>query len=241
VHDGSVPRPVGRVKGAWYPEPVVDHPFQLPLFVDLGAVVLLSATGAIEGMRKRYDMVGVAVLALVTGLGGALLRDGVFLQSGPPAALRDARYLAAVLGGATLGVLFARGFHRLKLVVAIVDALGLGLYAVYGAQKAMLAGLPLLAATLVGTVNAVGGGLMRDVLVREEPFLFKPGGFYALAAVAGATTFVLLDGLAGPVTNLAAAAGVAVTLGLRFGSIRLGWKTGALSDEPGSQGPPPQR
>jgi len=220
------------VKGAWYPEPVVDHPFQLPLIVDLGAVVLLSATGAIEGMRKRYDLVGVAVLALVTGLGGGLLRDGIFLQSGPPAALQDARYLAAVLVGATVGVLFARGFHRLKLVVAIVDALGLGLYAVYGAQKAMLAGLPLLAATLVGTVNAVGGGLMRDVLVREEPFLFRPGGFYALAAVAGATTFVLLDGLAGRVTNLAAAAGVAVTLGLRFGSIRLGWKTGALSDEP---------
>ena len=96
-----------------------------------------------------------------------------------------------MLGGATLGVLFARGFHRLRLVVAIVDALGLGLYAVYGAQKAMLAGLPLLAAMLVGTVNAVGGGLMRDVLVREEPFLFRPGGFYALAAVAGATTFVL--------------------------------------------------
>ena len=229
------------MKGAWYPEPVVDHPFQLPLIVDLGAVVLLSATGAIEGMRKRYDLVGVAVLALVTGLGGGLLRDGIFLQSGPPAALQDARYLAAVLVGATVGVLFARGFHRLKLVVAIVDALGLGLYAVYGAQKAMLAGLPLLAATLVGTVNAVGGGLMRDVLVREEPFLFKPGGFYALAAVAGATTFVLLDGLAGRVTNLAAAAGVAVTLGLRFGSIRLGWKTGALSDEAGSQGPPPRR
>lgn len=229
------------MKRAWYPGPVVDQPFQLPLLVDLGAVVLLSATGAIEGMRKRYDLVGVAVLALVTGLGGGLLRDGIFLQSGPPAALRDARYLAAVLVGATLGVLFARVFHRLKLVVAIADAVGLGLYAVYGAQRAMLAGLPLLAATLVGTVNAVGGGLMRDVLVREEPFLFRPGTFYALAAVAGASTFVVLDGLAGRVTHLAAAAGVLVTLVLRFGSIRLGWKTGALSDEPDPPSPPAPR
>ena len=210
----------------------MDRPFQLPLFVDLGAVVLLAATGAIEGMRKRYDLVGVAVLALVTGLGGGLLRDGIFLQSGPPAALQDGRYLAAVLLGATLGVVFARGFHRLRLVVAVIDALGLGLYAVYGAQKAMLAGLPLLAATLVGTVNAVGGGLMRDVLVREEPFLFKPGGFYAVAAVAGATAFVVVDGLAGRTAHLATAVGVAVTLLLRFGSIRLGWKTGALSDQP---------
>jgi uncharacterized membrane protein YeiH len=212
---------------------VVDPPFQLPLLVDLGAVVLFSATGAIEGMRKRYDLIGVAVLALVTGLGGSLLRDGIFLQSGPPASLQDGRFLAAVLGGTALGVVFAKGFHRLRLVVAVVDALGLGLYAVYGAQKAMLAGLPLLAATLVGTVNAVGGGLLRDVLAREEPMLFRPGGFYALAAVAGAAAFVLLDGLAGQSTRLAAAAGVGVTLLLRFGSIRLGWKTGALSDGPG--------
>lgn len=215
----------------------MDRPFQLPLLVDLGAVVLLAATGAIEGMRKRYDLVGVAVLALVTGLGGGLLRDGIFLQGGPPAALQDGRYLAAVLLGATLGVVFARGFHRLRLVVAVVDALGLGLYAVYGAQRAVLAGLPLLAATLVGTVNAVGGGLMRDVLVREEPFLFRPGGFYALAAVGGATAFVVVDGLAGRPARLAAAVGVAVTLLLRFGSIRLGWKTGALSDEPPAAGP----
>jgi uncharacterized membrane protein YeiH len=209
------------------------HPFQLPLLVDLGAVVLLSATGAIEGMRKRYDLVGVLVLALVAGLGGGLLRDGIFLQDGPPAALKDGRYLAAVLAGATVGVLFASTFHRLKLVVAIADAIGLGLYAVYGAQRGMLAGLPLLAATLVGTVNAVGGGLIRDVLVREEPFLFRPGEFYALAAVGGAATFVVLEGLAGRSSHVAAMLGVAVTLLLRFGSIRLGWKTGALTDKPG--------
>jgi uncharacterized membrane protein YeiH len=219
------------VAGACYRERVANPPFQLPLLVDLGAVVLFSATGAIEGMRKRYDLFGVAVMALVTGLGGALLRDGIFLQSGPPAALRDGRYLAAVLAGAALGMVFARGFHRLKLVVAVVDALGLGLYAVYGAQQAMLAGLPILSSILVGTVNAVGGGLMRDVLVREEPLLFRPGGFYALASMAGATTFVLLDGPVGRSTGEAALAGVVVTLVLRFGSIGLGWKTGALSDE----------
>jgi uncharacterized membrane protein YeiH len=95
----------------------------------------------------------------------------------------------------------------------------------------MLAGLPLLSAILVGTVNAVGGGLMRDVLVREEPLLFRPGGFYALASMAGAATFVTIDDLAGRTSTVAAVAGVAVTLVLRFGSIRLGWKTGALSDE----------
>jgi uncharacterized membrane protein YeiH len=211
---------------------VHDVPFQLPLAVDLGAVVLFAATGAMAARQKRYDLVGAAVLALVTGLGGALLRDGIFLQVGPPAALRDWRYLAAVLAGAAAGVLFAGILHRLRLVILLADAVGLGLYGVYGAQQAIQADLPLLSAVLVGTVNAVGGGLLRDVLVREEPLLFKPGQFYALAAVAGCAAFVLLDVAAGQPTPLSAAAGVAVTLLLRFGSIRLGWRTGALSEEP---------
>jgi uncharacterized membrane protein YeiH len=211
---------------------VRNVPFQLPLAVDLGAVALFAATGAIVARQKRYDLVGATVLALVTGLGGALLRDGIFLQAGPPAALRDGRYLAAVLAGAAVGVLFAGLLHRLRLVILLADAVGLGLYGVYGAQKALLADLPVLSAVLVGTVNAVGGGLLRDVLVREEPLVFKSGQFYALAAMAGCAVFALLDATFSQTTALAASAGVAATLALRLGSIRLGWRTGALSEEP---------
>ena len=209
-----------------------DLPFQLPLAVDLVAVGLFAATGAMAARQKRYDLIGALVLALVTGLGGAFLRDGLFLQAGPPAALRDGRYLAVVLVGAGVGVYFASHLQRLRLVILLADALGLGLYAVYGAQKALLLELPALSAVLVGTVNAVGGGLLRDVLVREEPLVFKPGQFYAVAAVAGCSVFVLLDGLAGQTTHLAATAGVLTALGLRVGAIRLGWRTGALSEEP---------
>lgn len=211
---------------------MLDVPFQLPLALDLGAVALFAATGAMAARQKRYDLIGAATLALVTGLGGALLRDGIFLQAGPPAALRDGRYLAAVLAGTAAGVYFASHLQRLRLVILLADAVGLGLYAVYGAQKAILADLPLLSAVLVGTVNAVGGSLLRDVLVREEPLLFKPGQFYALAAMAGALAFEVLDVPLAVPTPVAAGVGVAVTLALRLGSIRLGWRTGALSDEP---------
>lgn len=209
-----------------------DLPFQLPLAVDLGAVAIFAATGAMVARQKRYDLVGAVVLALATGLGGALLRDGIFLQAGPPAALRDGRYLAAVVAGAAVGVFFAGVLHRLRLVILVADAVGLGLYGVYGAQKALLADLPILSAVLVGTVNAVGGGILRDVLVREEPLIFKSGQFYALAAMAGCAVFALLDLTPGLTTPLAAGAGVAATLALRLGSIRLGWRTGALSEEP---------
>jgi uncharacterized membrane protein YeiH len=214
---------------------VIDVPFKLPLAVDLGAVGLFSVTGALAARQKRYDLIGVLTLALTVGLGGAFLRDGLFIQDGPPAALHDGRYLLAVLAGAAVGVFFARWLHHLQLVILLADALGVGLYAVYGAQKAILAGLPILSAILVGTVNAVGGSVLRDVLVRDEPILFKPGQFYALAALLGCATFVVLDVAAGQPTPVAAGAGVAVTLVLRIGSIWLGWRTGALDDA--AQGP----
>jgi uncharacterized membrane protein YeiH len=99
---------------------------------------------------------------------------------------------------------------------------------VYGAERALLVGLPVLSAVLVGAVNAVGGGLLRDVLTREEPLLFKPGQFYALAALGGGAAFAVLWGPARQPTALAAGVGIAVAVGLRLGSIGLGWRTGAL-------------
>ena len=222
----------GPARGGVVSERVTDAPFQLPLAVDLVAVWLLAATGALEARRKRYDVIGAGVLALVTGLGGAFLRDGLLLQGGPVAALRDGRYLGAVLVGTATGIWFAGHLLRLRLALLLADAVGLALYGIYGSQKALLAGLPFFSATLVGTVNAVGGGLLRDVLTREVPLVFKPGQLYALAAMAGCAAFLLLDTVLGVVTPVAAAAGVAVTLALRLGSIRLGWRTGAIADEP---------
>jgi len=214
-------------------------PFQLPLWMDLFAVALFSVTGAMAAREKRYDLVGALTLALAAGLGGALLRDGLFLQAGPPAALRDGRYLLAVLAGAAVGIYFASHVNRLRLVIELADAAGLGIYAVYGAERALVAGLPVVSAVLVGAVNAVGGGLLRDVLTREEPLLFKPGQFYALAALGGAASFAALWAWApmGAPSTIAAAVGIAVAFGLRVGSIRLGWRTGALS--PDRPEPPP--
>jgi len=196
---------------------------------DLSATFFLAVTGALAALRKGYDLVGVAVLALVVGVGGALLRDGIFLQQ-VPAVVTDRRYLLVVLAGAGAAVLFGRHFSRVWLVISVVDALGLGVYAVVGAQKALLFGLPGVAAVLIGTVNAVGGGLLRDVLVREEPFVFKPGEFYALAALAGAVCFVLLAAWLQVPAGTAAFLSIGVAVGARLASIRLGWRTGAFSE-----------
>ncbi len=206
-------------------------PFHLPLAFDVAAAFLFAVTGAMAGVRKRYDLVGVIVLGFATGLGGALLRDGVFLQGGPVAVLTDGRYLVGVLAGGLVGAFFARHLHRLRLVIVVVDALALGVYGVVGSQKSIAAGLPLISASLVGTVNAVGGGVLRDVLVREEPLIFKPGEFYALAALAGCVLFMGLAAGAGVSEELAALAGIGAAFTVRLLSIRLGWRTGAFAPE----------
>jgi uncharacterized membrane protein YeiH len=210
---------------------VLDGPFHLPIAFDVAAAFLFAVTGAMAGVRKRYDLVGILVLSLATGLGGAFLRDALLLQQGPAAVLTDGRYLLGVLGGGLTGAFFGRHLHRVRLVIELVDALGLGVYGMVGAQKSLAAGLPLVSVALVGCVNAVGGGVLRDVLVREEPLIFKPGEFYALAALAGVLLFTgLAAGLHLP-QELSALAGICLAFMVRILSIRLGWRTGAFEPE----------
>ncbi|HZZ85034.1 MAG TPA: TRIC cation channel family protein [Anaeromyxobacteraceae bacterium] len=204
--------------------------FQLPIHYDLAAVVLMAATGALAGLRKRYDFVGILSLALVSGLGGGLLRDGLFLQGGPPAVLGDGRYLAAVLVGGAAAAWFGRHLHRLRMPIVVLDALALGIYGVVGAQKALDVGLPAVSAAFVGVVNAVGGGLLRDLLTREDPLMFQPGTFYALAAVVGQLVFLPLVVSLRLEPVQAALWSIAATFATRLLSIRLGWRTLALPD-----------
>lgn len=169
--------------------PVPDQ-LTYPIAIDLVATFLFAWSGALLASRRGYDPIGVFIIALVSGVGGGLIRDGVFLQQGPPAALRDSRFLTAVLLGCVGGVVRPRSFRGASLLFETVDAVGLGLYAIVGASAAVSIGLEALPAVVVGVSNAVGGGILRDVLTREEPLLLKPGQFYAAAALAGCATYV---------------------------------------------------
>jgi len=166
--------------------------FQLPIWFDLGAVFLLALTGVWAAARRGYDVVGAFIMAFVTGVGGGLLRDAVFLQE-IPLVMRDVRYLWAVIAAVLVGSITYRLADRFVEGIGYVDAAATGAYGVYGANKALLAGLPPEAALLVGVCNAVGGGLIRDVIVREEPVLLKPGTLFAIAALAGCFCFVALS------------------------------------------------
>jgi uncharacterized membrane protein YeiH len=199
--------------------------FHLPIWFDLGATFLFAITGAWIAIRKGYDFVGVFMLALLTGVGGGMLRDVIFIANGPPVAVQDSRFLMAVALGALVGTLTFRRGPQFERLFEIVDALGLGVYAVVGAQKALAAGLHPVAALLAGVTNATGGGILRDLVVRIEPLVFRPGQFYVLAALAGCVVFVTLTVEATLAIELAAAAAIVTTFMLRLLAIQYDWQT----------------
>jgi uncharacterized membrane protein YeiH len=192
----------------------------LLLVLDLAGVFVFALSGALLGVRKHLDVFGLAVLALSAGLGGGLVRD-VVLDAAPPVALADARYLLAALAAAALAFVGAHRLERVGATVRVFDAAGLGLFAVAGTQRALDAGLAAAAAIVMGVITAIGGGVVRDILVREIPLVLR-AEIYAVAALLGAVV-VVLGTRAGVDERAVALAAVTLTFGVRMLSLRYGW------------------
>ena len=190
------------------------------LILDLAGIAVFAMTGALVGVRKEMDGFGVTVLAIITGLGGGVLRD-VLIGAVPPAALDDWRYLVvpAVTG---IGVFyFHPTFGRAEKQIAVLDAIGLGLFCVTGAVKAEEFGLSIVPAALLGMVTAVGGGMMRDVLAGRVPVIFKDE-LYATPALAGALIAAILHRY--EVQQGWYVIAVGVCIGWRILALKRGWK-----------------
>jgi uncharacterized membrane protein YeiH len=214
------------------PDPLITQTVALPHSIDLGATFLFSITGAMVAIRRHYDFIGLFVLALASGLGGGLLRDGIFIQAGPPAAMRDGSYMIAVIAGCVVAGLFFKHMERLSKSFLIFDALGTGAYGVVGSSKAFEAGLAIPACIFVGVINAVGSGLIRDVLVREEPLMLKPGQFYVIASLLGVCAFVLLAGFFRIPLTPSAISAILITFLFRLLAMRFDWKTKPVKHPP---------
>jgi uncharacterized membrane protein YeiH len=203
----------------------------LPSVFDFLATFIWAVTGALIAARRGYDILGIFIVALVSATGGGLLRDGLFLQNGPPVLVRDSTYLMLIGGGTIFVVFFGRFRHRMKWfshLVDMVDSIGLAAYAVVGMNLALAAELSLLGVVMVGVVNAVGGGLLRDVLIREEPYIFKPGAPYALLSLIGCGVFLsLVIGLKTGQVEAATATILAVLI-CRIIAWRTGYRTRPL-------------
>ena len=203
--------------------------FELPVWFDLGATFAFGLTGALAGIKRGYDIVGTFFLALASGIGGGLIRDVFLPHADATPLLTDARYIEAIVVATIASALFGKHVKRFRRTIAIIDALGLGAYAAFGTQKALQAGVAAPAAILVGVINAAGGGLLRDILTRAEPLVFKPGQFYVLTAVAGAVTFVFLTAQLNLSATLAAIIAIVVTSVFRVLTIVFNWQTSPVA------------
>jgi len=197
--------------------------FTIPLWADLLAVGVGSLQGALFASRfrdRRLDWLGVAIIGIATGFGGGLLRD--LLLSEVPAALESNWYLPVATGSAIIGMLAQRLFHRLSGTITVLDALTIGLFGAIGTTKALSLGLPAVPAVFVGALSAVGGSILRDLLLTLPIAIMQVGSLYAVAAVAGSTTLVVLVAL-GVDVFLAAAVCVIVTFGVRVLAVLFNW------------------
>lgn len=206
--------------------------FQLPVYFDYLATFAWALSGAVVALRKRFDIVGVFVLALLTSMGGSILRDGLFLQRTPPV-LADTAYLPLIIVATTLVALLRRRIAHLPVVsrlVDTIDAFGTPAFAVVGMQLALAAAIPLPGVVLVGAVSGVGGGVLRDVIVREVPFILQPGQFSALIVLLACAVFLGLTLASGLAAEVAAWTTIGVAFIARMLTIRFDWRTRPLMD-----------
>ena len=203
----------------------------LPPYVDYTATFLFAMAGAWLALKHSYDIVGICTIAFASSVGGGLIRDGIFLQQGPPFITTDGNYIVIILLGAVAGVMLQRQHRSAQGLIEWVDAMALGAYAVVGMQKSLMVGLPWPAVILVGLVNAVGGGLLRDILMRQQPWIFGPAHYYAATVFAGCLVFYAVTEFTHWGLAISCPLAIATTFVLRMLTLHFNWKSTSLKAE----------
>jgi len=201
-------------------------PPELHQWIDLAGVAVFAVSGALAALRARMDLLGVAVVAAVTAVGGGTTRD-LLLDRHPVFWIDDPIYLAVILAAAAGTLLWTRVALPPNNALAMADALGLAFFVITGAfltrELGYHWGIVLLMATITGTF----GGVIRDVLSARVPMILRRGELYATAAIAGAGLYVVLLGTGLP-ESTAGLAGMVLIVALRGSAILWGWRLPVL-------------
>jgi uncharacterized membrane protein YeiH len=189
-------------------------------FVDLAGVLANAVLGGIAARFARLDLVGFIILAILSGLGGGLIRD-TLLQRGTPVALADPVYLGVAIVGAIIAFFIPFTGKNSNRMLVLLDALAVGCWAAVGVQKGLVAGLGWLPAIVLGMVTAIGGGMVRDVLLMKIPTVFGGNTLYATSALVASVEMVVFSLLGFPTVGsvVAILSGAALSLLAR----RFGW------------------
>ncbi|MCP4615377.1 MAG: trimeric intracellular cation channel family protein [Bradyrhizobium sp.] len=194
---------------------------KLPIVLDLTGTFVFALSGALAGARRELDLFGVLVLSFAAGNSGGITRD-LLIGAVPPGAVSDWRYLGVSLLAGIVTFYCSPLIVRMSNPILIFDAVGLALFAVAGASKALAHGLNPVMATALGVVTGIGGGMVRDVLLAEIPMVLRTE-LYAVAALAAAAIVVIGHLLQLPIAPVTAVALISC-FSLRLIAVRRGWR-----------------
>jgi len=207
-----------------------DRSLTLLTVLDLAGTLLFAIEGATTAIGGNLDLLGLMVLGFATALAGGIIRD-LLIGAVPPSSLRDWRYSALALLGAVLAFFLHRSVQAIPNdILTVLDAAGLAMFAIAGAEKALVYKMHPLVAVLLGTVTGVGGGTVRDILLAHVPIILR-ADVYATAALAGSAVMIVARRL-GVRPAVAAFLGGAVCFLLRMISVWLHWNLPRVAAAP---------
>ncbi|MCB5945847.1 trimeric intracellular cation channel family protein [Acidocella sp. KAb 2-4] len=189
--------------------------------LDWVGTLAFALSGAFVGMRKRFDLFGVLFLSFVVAVAGGMTRD-VLIGAVPPAAITQIHYFLISIAGGLVTFWWYPRVATLKQSILLFDAVGLALFAVTGTQKAIAYGINPLMAAILGMITGIGGGILRDVLAGDVPFVLR-ADLYAIAALAAGAVVALGHGL-GLAPSPSMLLGAALCVFLRLMAMYRGWR-----------------
>jgi uncharacterized membrane protein YeiH len=163
----------------------------IPSALELVAVIAGAVAGALTACNRRLDIVGVCMLALISSLGGGLLRD-MILSTGSVYMLDHPGAVICCLATGLVAFFFSGLLYRLNKPIAVFDILSVALFTYTGADKALVAGYGFVACVMMGVLTGVGGGFCRDICLGRIPNIFRSSNYYAVCSLAGAVVYLLL-------------------------------------------------
>ena len=186
--------------------------------LDLFGVVVFAISGTLTAGRKRMDILGVYVIAIVTAIGGGTLRD-VLLNRPQIFWFHDTTYIYLILITVTLTMLYTHFFRPPGTTLLLADALGLAVFTVIGTQIGLDLALPTIVVLMIATITSVAGGVIRDILCAEIPLILRQEVYFS-TVIAGSLVYLLLNRSGAPITVTTILA-MCTVMGLRIAAIFL--------------------
>ena len=207
---------------------MLESVLDIPYWLELLATLTGGLCGAMTAVRAKYDVFGVTCMAIITGVAGGIMRD-VLLQDYGIYVFQEPSLIICCVVAALIVFFFGKLVLYLDPAIDLLDNISVALWAVIGAGKGIGAGMGVIPATIMGTLTAVGGGIMRDVSMNRVPSAFQTGTLYSIAAFIGALVYALLKQYDVP-TSYAGLTCVGLVLLLRYASIAFNWRTTTAPD-----------